>query len=285
MHRIMRALLAVATLGAFCVAIVAADVKPAAAAPATAVTLTASASYVPEYTWVTLTATANGDLAEDQYLDIFDATTGTLICSEVAPATQCQVDVSEAAGTHYYVAYIDTDPDGTNFPPNGIVATSNTVGVTWYALPPEPRPSDTYCSATTPIIDGTVAGVYTKLAVQTGSPNAVCFRVDGLGVGFGGALTIGTPGIGVPTLDSDLSACTVELVDILVVGKPVFVGYGTTSTDVSVCVQVDTTIVRVRIPTSGDPGIHLYLDPGSTLPSIGTDAVVKAVLPAVKLYP
>jgi hypothetical protein len=269
MKRVLRALLSTLVVAGGGLSMVAAAATPAAAVPATAVTLTASNTYVPEGTPVTLTATANGDLADNQYLDIYNITGGYLICDAVAPDTQC-VDDETDYGTQSYQAYIDTDTNPEDFPPTGISATSNTVTVTWYPPPPAPRASDTYCSATPWSIDGTTGDpifpIHRKLAVQTGDPTAVCVRIDAATfAGFGGALVVNGGSVGIPTYDGNMDACPTRPEEDTIFGKKVMVGYGSTSTDVSLCVQVDTTAIRVRIPTSGAPGIHFYEDDGGDI--------------------
>lgn len=240
--------------------------SPASAAPATAVTLTASDTSVTVGDVVELTATANGDLADDQYLDIYDATHGVLIASCVAPDTTCTAYASESsAGSITFIAYIDTETDPEAFPPSGIAATSSPVTVTWSEPTDADLPSSTFCPSPLSILDGTILGVYNKLVVQQDpGQTAVCVRVDGLGVEFGGALVISGGNIGVPTTDTDVAACQTEYVDQNVLSQRFLVAIGSGPGEVWVCLQAGSTQIRVRIPTGGLPSVAFYNDNGST---------------------
>ncbi len=106
-----------------------------AAAPAGAsiwvVNLTASQTTLPAGQATTLTATANNDVTwTPYYIDIFDATTGTLL-SECAWGTSCSyTDTQPAATTHSFVAYV-AEWDVSSDPPPVIQAKSATSYVTW----------------------------------------------------------------------------------------------------------------------------------------------------------
>lgn len=79
---------------------------------------------------VTLTATTNEDIGPSPfYVEIFDATTGTLL-NECGFGTSCHAQVSQAeATTHAYQAFLS--PFGTAFPPPGAVDTTPVSYVTW----------------------------------------------------------------------------------------------------------------------------------------------------------
>lgn len=104
-----------------------------AAASSWSVTLTASATDVDVGQSVTLTATVNQDLTLTGYfVDIYDQTTGTPLhwCQA---GTTCRTSRSEAsAGSHTYIAYVNSDPF-VHYPPCCVQAASNAVTVNWHA--------------------------------------------------------------------------------------------------------------------------------------------------------
>jgi hypothetical protein len=93
--------------------------------------LTLSATTVPVGNTVTLDAKTNCDIRPTPYyLQIFDATTGTLLGSTGAGA-DVSVNVSQnVATTHGYIAYLDTSNSST-FPPAGINQQTAANYVTW----------------------------------------------------------------------------------------------------------------------------------------------------------
>lgn len=109
-----------------------------AAQPATAgswsITLTAGASDVEVGESVTLTATTNMSVTgTGNYIDIFNQTTGAAIgfCST---GSSCSIPWSAPnAGSHTFVAYVDSSVVFEYPPPCCIEAVSNTVTVRWHA--------------------------------------------------------------------------------------------------------------------------------------------------------
>lgn len=97
------------------------------------ISLAAARVYPNTYVSDTLTATTNGDVGYTPYfIEIFDATTGTLegYCGS---GTSCAVDVTSSTPTqHNFVAYVSSF--GTSNPPPFVIATSPTVSVTWVTL-------------------------------------------------------------------------------------------------------------------------------------------------------
>jgi hypothetical protein len=250
-----------------------AQATPAGATPITAVTLTASATSVEVGTSVTFTATVNGDLAPGQYIDIINVTDGYFVasCEYPDPDRTCSgEDYYYEPGTYTYIAYVDNDPE-PNIPPNGVVASSNPVSVTWYAPPPPPVPdraSDAYCPSPTPIITGNTLGIQHKVVLQSGNPTALCVRIDSGGLGYGGALVINTGSTGLPTTDSDISGCSF-LVDESILGQRVAIGTGSTTGEFWLCLQAGPTTLRVKVPTGGLPSVDWYGDDGSHIGTSG----------------
>jgi hypothetical protein len=82
----------------------------------------------------TLTATAAVGMAGTtpvNYLEIFDTTTGTLLCTAPTGSTCTATESQSVATTHEFVAYVAAfDPTGI-FPPPNVAATSTPVMVTW----------------------------------------------------------------------------------------------------------------------------------------------------------
>jgi hypothetical protein len=95
------------------------------------ISLAASATSAPVGAPVTLTATANQSVSgTGKYIDVFDQTTRSGVGS-CSAGSSCQVSVSElGAGSHTFVAYVDSDPV-FEYPPCCVQATSNTATVTW----------------------------------------------------------------------------------------------------------------------------------------------------------
>lgn len=118
-------------------------------------------------------------------------------------------------------------------------------------------PSDDYCPAgSVNVFNGTLGGASTRVAVYAGSPSAVCVRWGTIG----GALVVGSPS-GLPSNDSDLSACTNYIVNGTVLDTTdVKLGFGRTDDDVSMCLAVGSTAIRVRIPVGSGSPVNLYLD-------------------------
>jgi hypothetical protein len=117
-----------------------AGVIASTAAPAEAgvsVSLSASSAFLLTGQTTTLTATAAtgaGAATPVNWLEIFDATTGTLLCSAPTGSTCTATEAESVATTHDFVAYVaGFDPLGT-FPPPKVTATSATVAVTWVPL-------------------------------------------------------------------------------------------------------------------------------------------------------
>jgi hypothetical protein len=96
--------------------------------------LAASATTLPTGSAVTLTATTSCDIGTTtHWVQIFDATTGTLIGS-CGSGTSCSATVSQnTASTHDYIAVIDTY--GSTYPPATIDDESLNAYVTWEAPP------------------------------------------------------------------------------------------------------------------------------------------------------
>lgn len=67
------------------------------------------------------------------WLEIFDATTGTLLCSPPTGSTCTVTEAGSVATTHDFAYVAGFDPQGTFPPPKG-AATSPPVAVTWVPL-------------------------------------------------------------------------------------------------------------------------------------------------------
>ena len=95
---------------------------------------TASTTTLPTGSAVTLTATTSCDIGTTTYwVQIFDATTGTLVRS-CGSGTSCSVTASQnTASTHDYLAVIDTY--GSTYPPATVDDESMNAYVTWEAPP------------------------------------------------------------------------------------------------------------------------------------------------------
>jgi hypothetical protein len=118
-------------------------------------------------------------------------------------------------------------------------------------------PSDTMCGTTAPIDYGQTP-VNRKLVVATGSATVVCVQA----ATFGGALVVSAPVPAAPTTDTNVSACA-PVFDDHPAGHNIVLGFSRTSTDVSVCLTVDQTMERVRIPMGQGAGVDWYGDDGS----------------------
>jgi len=97
--------------------------------------LTASATTLPTGSAVTLTATTSCDIGTTttRWVQIFDATTGTLVGS-CGSGTSCSATVSQnTASTHDYIAVIDTY--SSTYPPATVDDESVNAYVTWEAPP------------------------------------------------------------------------------------------------------------------------------------------------------
>ena len=235
------------------------DAAPASAA-VTSVSLYASASSLEVGDVVTLTAVANENTGS-LWIDIFE-TDGTYLGG-------CQMEQSCEAydswfepGTHTYVAFVDSD-DEANYPPNGIVATSNTVSVTWVESPPPALPSDVFCpSPSLTVLDGYILSVNNKLVVQdNGDVLAVCYRVRSGSTGVGGAVVVDR-GSGTVTTDTNADACQTQYIHQVVLGQLVIVGTGSDpgNGDQWVCVQAGPVALRVIIPQNFIPSVSHYMD-------------------------
>jgi hypothetical protein len=96
----------------------------------TTVRLAASPTTLPVGGTSTLTATTADDVGPSPYyIEIFDATTSTRL-AVCGSGTSCSAQASQTvATTHAYRAFVSSSD--TQYPPNGIVATSPTSYVTW----------------------------------------------------------------------------------------------------------------------------------------------------------
>jgi hypothetical protein len=250
--RLRLVLLLVPTLAAF------AALSSAPASAATwSLTLVASSSVEPTGSPVTLTATANQDLSicgtTTCYIDIFETGNGNWWGGSCCSGSQGQAFAAEStSGTYCFVAYVDTDPT-VDYPPTGVLATSNTVCVQWI------RPSDS-CTApgTVTVANGQIEGFDTKLQEQQiGSQTTVCVRVDGgsgSSLAVGGALVINDP-VPQPILGG---VCAASPGNIVPGGHPIisenFLGqqvvldvYADGSTTAWACLQVGTVSERVGV--------------------------------------
>jgi hypothetical protein len=132
-----RRMAAVAVSGVLGVAgVIASTPAPAEAGPIS-VSLSASSTYLLVGQATTLTATAAVGAAGTtpvNYLEIFDTTTGTLLCAAPTGSTCTATESQSVAITHEFVAYVAAfDPTGI-FPPPKVAATSAPVMVTWEPL-------------------------------------------------------------------------------------------------------------------------------------------------------
>ena len=126
----------------------------------------ASATTLPTGSAVTLTATTSCDIGTGTYwIQIFDATTGTLVGS-CGSGTSCSATVSQnTASIHDYIAVIDTY--GSTYPPATVDDESLNAYVTW-----EAPPNDFTVSLHGPASVGTGQGpaTYTAYASQNVGP-------------------------------------------------------------------------------------------------------------------
>lgn len=221
MHGFLRR---IARLGAAGAVVATSLVGTALPAQATvyAVTLTATEQVTTVGSYSTLIATANQYVALPNVIEIFDQSTSPPSLLASCYGTQCPASVTQSlGGVHTYIAFISTY--STNYPPDGLQATSNTVSVVWLGPPGSPSTgvggpvgASALCDQGTQVIDQTTEGVHAKLYTLEPSLNEldVCVRVDQDGVGFGGEFVIratppspGISGLGTPSADSNVTAC------------------------------------------------------------------------------
>jgi hypothetical protein len=235
---------------------------PAGAMP-TVLTLSASAStgYVGHS--VTLTATASEDPGS-LYIDIWD-TNGTFVGACVNQGPSCSIpDWQSQPGRHTYIAFLDRDRSYDRYPPHHVVATSNTVTVTWVDPPPPVNPSTAYCPAPTlPVLDGQVGPLTDKVVVEDdGSRVALCYRIDGAGEGVGGAIVV-TQTTSSPRVDGHAELCQTELFHQNVLAQLVVavgVGGDTATGEKWLCVQVGSVGRRVVVPANPVPDVTWWRD-------------------------
>jgi hypothetical protein len=101
------------------------------------VSLSANANYLVVGQTVTLTATAATGMAGTtpaNWLEIFDATTGTLLCTSPTGSTCTATESQSVAITHDFVAYVAALDYQDVFPPLNVAAASTPVAVTWIPL-------------------------------------------------------------------------------------------------------------------------------------------------------
>ena len=129
--------------------------------------------------------------------------------------------------------------------------------------------SDTYCPSAIPIDVTSVPGVAAfKLVLQENpGPLALCVSLKEGSFETGGALVFTGGGVGVPSQDNQFTACQTVLVSQGNLGQQVIISSGSIVGEQWLCVQAGGTGVRVKIPTSGLPGVNWYGDDGS---SVGT---------------
>jgi hypothetical protein len=134
--------------------------------------LTASAYTVPVGTTVSLNTTTTCDIGPTPYyLEIFDATTGAYVDGRGSGTTLSPSVTQNVAGTHGYVAVLDSPFSLTSPPPNGASPAtwgiSATVYVTWEAPPNNFQVSLSGPSWTPP---GGAPGLFTATASQDVGP-------------------------------------------------------------------------------------------------------------------
>jgi hypothetical protein len=131
--RARRRMAVVAVAGVLGVAGVIAS-TPAAEAGPISVTLSANPTFLLVGEATTLTATAavgKAGTTPVNYLEIFDATTGTLLCTAPTGSTCTATESQSVATTHEFVAYVAAFDFPPSFPPPNVAATSTPVMVTW----------------------------------------------------------------------------------------------------------------------------------------------------------
>ena len=135
--RARRRMAAVAISGVLGVTgVIAGTSAPAEAGPIS-VTLSASSTYLVVGQTTTLTATAavgKAGTTPANYLEIFDTTTGTLLCTAPTGSTCTATESQSVAITHEFVAYVAAFDYSDSFPPPNAAATSTPVTVTWVPL-------------------------------------------------------------------------------------------------------------------------------------------------------
>jgi hypothetical protein len=113
--------------------VIASTPVPAEAGPIS-VSLSANPTFLLVGEATTLTATAavgKAGTTPVNYLEIFDTTTGTLLCTAPTGSTCTATESQSVATTHEFVAYVAAFDAFNTFPPPNVAATSTPVMVTW----------------------------------------------------------------------------------------------------------------------------------------------------------
>lgn len=236
---------------------------------------------------VAVTGTASPNVPTGYRLDIWETQATTTFGAQPAPPTwcyetsPCTMSATHVSGEYTYQAFIDDDPTIEDPPAPGTeLAVANPVTVDWVT------PSQTYCNpATLPIIDGTVAGLQTVLAVTSGgSQTAVCFRVaDGTAVG--GVILVSAsvapvlPSVVPGNLCRGAQGNTLQapvgppVIDVTVLGEPLYLGAyngpasnGTLEVCASVAGVADTIVFNIGI--GPQPSVQFIPDPDSIIQSL-----------------
>jgi hypothetical protein len=113
--------------------VIASTPVPAEAGPIS-VSLAANPTFLLTGEATTLTATAavgKAGTTPVNYLEIFDATTGTLLCGVPTGSTCTATESQSVATTHEFIAYVAPFDYAAIFPPPNAAAASTPVMVTW----------------------------------------------------------------------------------------------------------------------------------------------------------
>jgi hypothetical protein len=225
---------------------------PVPASAATwSVSLAASATSVALGSTVTLTGTANQDVT-GYYIDVDDATTGTTV-GFCASGRTCQFSVTWAgAGSHTYVAYIDSDPM-FEYPPCCVMATSNSVTVTWGQ------------AITWSVSLGSSAG-----DAQVGSAVTLTASANASVTGTGNVIAIfdQTNGTAIGQCTNG-STCQLPVSEAAA-GAHTFVAYVDADTVLEYppcCTQAQSNTVTVRWHAQATAGMNVTFQAGGTLPT------------------
>jgi hypothetical protein len=213
--------------------------------------LAASATSVAVGSTVTLTATANQDVTGD-FIDIDDVTTGTTVdfCSS---GRTCQVPVTWAgAGSHTYVAYIDSDPT-FEYPPCCVMATSNSVTVAWGQA-----------------ITWSVSLASSAGDAQVGSPVTLTANANASVTGTGNVIAIfdQTTGTGIGQCSTG-STCQYPVSEAAA-GAYSFIAYVDADTGMyypPCCTQAQSNSLTVRWHAKATAGMNVTFQAGGTLPT------------------
>lgn len=226
-------------------------------------TLTASATVVQTGQSATLTAVLSPSNVPVGYqVDIYNVQTGYLLksCYESSP---CSAPTPGIEHQEEYIAYLNDDPyDDSDYPPQQIANTSNTVTVSLI-------PSQSCDNPTIAPINGNVETVSYRVAVQAElDQTTVCTRVTEsvTGVILSGALVILSPSVTVPSEDGNATACTTTPGNAVPGAHPM-VSQGVGSEEVTLDSYVNGTHAWICVSVGGI-GVRVLTSAASALPTV-----------------